>query len=191
MDAVRERSTAAPSEGCWGCTASQQHPTSHPQPFAGQRQPGGRPHLWGAACSPQRRSMPPAHCSTPLSLKPPDVTSSARRRSATPWDRTCTPKAPQRGCRALASLCVCQHGQPHGPGSALHRDTCAAHRDAVPAPPAAVTEEGPSRHPGHGPPPRHFPPPFYARRNPGRLRQRFPIPLGNFSPGSGWGGTHP
>lgn len=125
------------------------------------------------------------------SLKPPDVTSSARRRSATPWDRTCTPKAPQRGCRALASLCVCQHGQPHGPGSALHRDTCAAHRDAVPAPPAAVTEEGPSRHPGHGPPPRHFPPPFYARRNPGRLRQRFPIPLGNFSPGSGWGGTHP
>lgn len=71
MDAVRERSTAAPSEGCWGCTASQQHPTSHPQPFAGQRQPGGRPHLWGAACSPQRRSMPPAHCSTPLLPKAP------------------------------------------------------------------------------------------------------------------------
>ena len=84
------------------------------------------------------------------SLKPQDVTSSARRRLATPWDRTCTPKAPQRGCRALASLCVCQHGQPHGPGSALHRDTCAACSGNSRSAPSCVGTRAAPTAPHHG-----------------------------------------
>lgn len=191
MDAVRERSTAAPSEGCWGCTASQQHPTSHPQPFAGQRQPGGRPHLWGAACSPQHRSMPPAHCSTPLLPKAPRCHIERPSPFGNSLGSHLYPKSTAAGLpspripvcvstdspTAPARLCTATPALPIGTRS---------RRRLQPSP-----KRGPAATRGTAPPPRHFPPPFYARRNPGRLRQRFPIPLGNFSPGSGWGGTHP